>query len=122
MKLINLIAYVDLDDRIGDFTACPTQMKAATDKVFSLDPKYAKFPGLILAYVWNIADSSKTKCFALTYEEALSVAQEMQWTGTASWLTAEAKANPDIQPPDPQNSFVPCLLPMKWTQTSGGRR
>jgi hypothetical protein len=66
-RKVDLIAYIDLDDRIGQFIACPIQMKAATDQVFSFDPKYARFPGLLLAYVWNLADSSKTKCFVLTY-------------------------------------------------------
>jgi hypothetical protein len=52
-------------------------MKAATGAVFSLDPKYAQFPGLVLAYVWELGDRAGTKCFALTYREALSVARKM---------------------------------------------
>ncbi len=83
---IDLIAYVDKDARIGSFIACPIQMKAATGAVFSLDPKYAKFPGLVLAYVWNLGNPSSTTCFALTYREALGVAREMRWTRTRSWL------------------------------------
>jgi hypothetical protein len=84
---IDLIAYLDLDERVGKFVACPIQMKAATGAVFSLDPKYAKFPRLLLAYVWNLGIPSETTCFALTYAEALSVAEKMGWTKTASWLT-----------------------------------
>jgi hypothetical protein len=76
-----------LDQTIGNFLACPIQMKAATGAVFSLTPKYAKFPRLILAYVWNLGDSTKTKCFALTYAEALAVADEMGYTKTDSWQT-----------------------------------
>lgn len=84
---IDLIAYVDRDARIGSFRACPIQMKAATGEVFSLDPKYAQFPGLLLAYVWNLGDPAYTKCFALTYPEALNVATTMGWTKTESWRT-----------------------------------
>jgi len=118
---IDLIAYVDLDERIGDFTACPIQMKAATDQVFSLDPKYAKFPGLILAYVWNLADSSKTKCFALTYEEALGVAQKMEWTETASWRHGGSKGKPGYSTTRPSKRLRALLAPYemstdKWWQ------
>lgn len=82
---VDLIAYIDLDMRIKNFVACPIQMKAATGSIFSLDPKYAKFPHLILAYVWNLGVSSDTKCFALTYAEAYRLAVTMGWTKTASW-------------------------------------
>jgi len=83
---IDLIAYLDLDERVREFVACPIQMKAATGAVFSLDPKYERFPRLILAYVWYLGDPSQTKCYALSYKEALRVADEMGWTKTASWL------------------------------------
>lgn len=118
---IDLIAYVDLDDRVGDFTACPIQMKAATDQVFSLDPKYAKFPGLILAYVWHLADSSKTKCYALTYDEALRVAQRMEWTETDSWLRGGSKGKPGYSTTRPSKRLQALLAPYemdssKWWQ------
>lgn len=41
---VDLIAYVDRDARLGRFVARPIQMKAATKRVFSLDPKCANFP------------------------------------------------------------------------------
>jgi hypothetical protein len=91
---IDLIAYLDLDERVSSFLACPIQMKAATGALFSLYPKYAKFPPLILAYVWNLGDSALTKCFALTYAEALGVADEMGWTKTDSWLTGGRNKHP----------------------------
>lgn len=82
---IDLIAYIDRDRRVQKFIACPIQIKAATAEVFSLNLKYAKFPGLLLVYVWNVADSSKTECFALTYPQALNVAEQMGWTKTDYW-------------------------------------
>jgi hypothetical protein len=84
---IDLIAYVDKDARIGTFVACPIQMKAATDASFSLDQKYAKFPGLVLAYVWHLGNPPNTTCYALTYNEALDIAHKMGWTTTESWTT-----------------------------------
>jgi hypothetical protein len=84
---IDLIAYLDRDVRIGKFIACPIQMKAAQRQVFSIDPKYAKIPGLVLAYIWNLGNESTTRCFALTYPEALAVARKMRYTKTASWRT-----------------------------------
>jgi len=83
---IDLIAYRDLDEK-QQFLAYPIQMKAATDEVFSIDRKYEKFPRLILAYVWNIGDSTRTKCFALTYEETIHIADKMEYTKTPSWQT-----------------------------------
>jgi hypothetical protein len=77
---------VDLDER-GKFVARPIQMKAATRAAFILDRKFAKFPGLVLAYVWNVGSPSETKCFALTYGDALAVADKMGWTKAAAWVT-----------------------------------
>lgn len=51
---VDLIAYVDLDEQIGRFAAVPIQIKAATRRSFSIDQKYAKFPDLLLAFVWGV--------------------------------------------------------------------
>ena len=83
---VDLIAYRDLDES-RKFRACPIQLKAATGEVFGVDPKYEKFPGLLLVYVWHLGDKRRTKCFALTYHEALRVADAMGYTKTNSWLT-----------------------------------
>lgn len=81
---VDLIAYIDRDHRVPKFIACPIQMKAATKEVFSINAKYASFPGLLLVYVWNLGDSTATKSYALTDEEALAVAAEMGWSETDS--------------------------------------
>lgn len=83
---IDLIAYLDMDES-GRFIARPIQMKAASNAVFCLFPKYEKFADLILAYVWNVDAPSETTCFALTYSEAFQVAETMGYTKTDSWLT-----------------------------------
>jgi hypothetical protein len=116
---IDLIAYLDLDQASGNFLACPIQMKAATGAVFSLYPKYAKFPRLILAYVWDIGDSSLTKCFALTYVEAFAVAEKMGWTKTDSWLTGGRNKMPGYSTTAPSARLRELLAqfemnPEKW--------
>lgn len=83
---IDLIVYRDLDEK-KQFLAYPIQMKAATGAVFSLHARYERFPKLILVYVWNLGDSAHTRYFALTYEQALRIADDMGWTKTASWKT-----------------------------------
>lgn len=82
---IDLIAYADTGEGVAAFAARPIQMKAASAESFSIDRKYTAFPGLILAYVWNVADAGKTVTYALTYAEAVAVADEMGYTKTESW-------------------------------------
>jgi hypothetical protein len=123
---IDLIAYLDLDEVSGNFHACPIQMKAATGAVFSLNPKYAKFPRLILAYVWNLGESSKTTCFALTYSEALGVANEMGYTKTDSWQTGGRNKLPGYSTTAPSARLRELLGPFemnadKWRQKVTGR-
>lgn len=48
---IDLIAYADLNSDVQKFPARPIQMKAASNRSFGLDQKYAKFPDLLIAYV-----------------------------------------------------------------------
>jgi len=78
---VDLLVYLDLEEK---FHACPVQMKAASGEMFSVYVRYEKFPDLMLIYVWNV-EQDKSRYFALTYEEAKMVAQQMGWTETASW-------------------------------------
>lgn len=80
---VDLIAYADLD--LKAFAACPIQMKAYSKRGFSINAKYEKFPGLLLAHIWNVDSDEKTITFATTYPEALTIAEAMGWTKTASW-------------------------------------
>ena len=107
---IDLMAYIDLDKRFEKFAACPIQMKAATGSVFSLDPKYSKFPQLLLVYVWNLADPANTKCFALTYTEALRVAQKMGYTKTNSWLKGGKAGRPGYSTTAPSKKLCSMLV------------
>ncbi len=82
---IDLIAYADLESKVDSFVARPIQMKAASKRIFGLDKKYRKFPNLLIAYVWNLADEAEVETFAMSYGEALVIADEMGWTKTRSW-------------------------------------
>jgi hypothetical protein len=82
---IDLIAYADLGPGLQAFAACPIQMKASSARAFSLDAKYAKFPNLIIAHIWHIDSPEDEVTYALTYSEALAVAEAMGWTVTVSW-------------------------------------
>ena len=59
-------------------------MRAASARDFSLDRKYAKITNLILAYVWGVQESKRAITYALSYPEAVAVAEAMGWTKTES--------------------------------------
>ena len=82
---VDLIAYLDLDEAGGGFVATPIQMKAATLRSFGIARKYEKFSRMLFAYVWQVQDPVQSSIYALTYAEALGVAEQMGWTVTDSW-------------------------------------
>ncbi|MDO3560705.1 hypothetical protein [Ralstonia pseudosolanacearum] len=82
---VDLIAYVDIDEQSGRFTAVPIQIKAATQRWFSIDRKYARFPNLLLAFVWGVGQPEMAMIYALTYTESLGVGKAMGWLETKSW-------------------------------------
>ena len=82
---VDLIAYADLDETLGTFVARPIQMKASSGEGFRLDRKYERFPDLLLAFVWHLQTPDEAVTFALSYAEALAIADELGWTRTASW-------------------------------------
>jgi hypothetical protein len=86
---IDLIAFFDLDGS-KRFIARPIQMKASSQRMFGIWRPLEKFPDLLIAYVWNLADPPNTICHCLTYEEALRVAEQMNWTKTSSWTKGGA--------------------------------
>lgn len=77
---VDLVAYVDLA-AAGRFVARPIQLKAATNAVFAINRKYERIADLLIAYVWLADDVA----FALTYPEAVRVADELGYTATPSW-------------------------------------
>jgi len=80
-KGIDLIVYRDEEK----FDASPLQMKASTHESFSLDRKYEKFPGLLVAYVWNVNATDKGEVYLLTFNQALKVMEAKGYSKTDSW-------------------------------------
>lgn len=82
---IDLLAYLDQGPQLMRFEAVPIQMKASKSASFSIDQKYAKFPNLIIAFVWFVDSPSQKVVYALKYHEAVRIAESMGFTSTSSW-------------------------------------
>ena len=82
---IDLIAYADLSANVQRFSARPIQMKAALDSSFSVDQKYSKIRDLLYVYVWYLNEPERAAVYALTYDQAVQIAEKMGYTGTPSW-------------------------------------
>lgn len=83
---VDMIAYVDIDKRVENFSSCPIQLKASMKCSFGLNRKYERIHNLLLVYVWNLSNTAPRVSYALTYEEAFEVAENAGWTKTKSWL------------------------------------
>jgi hypothetical protein len=96
---VDLIAYLDLESEVASFVARPIQMKASSGEHFSIDRKYQKVRDLILAFVWHLERPERAMTYALTYSEAIAIADEMGWTRTASWVDkgAYSTQNPSVK-------------------------
>jgi hypothetical protein len=80
---IDLIVYADRAER---FSSRPIQMKSSQGEGrFQIDKKYEKFPDIIIAFVWHLADREKEITYALTYTDTIMIATEMGYTETHSW-------------------------------------
>jgi hypothetical protein len=82
---IDLIAYLDLSQQVARFAARSVQMKAFTTRGFVVAQKYTRIADLILAYVWHLGAEESAVSYALSFAEAVKVAEAMGWTQTASW-------------------------------------
>lgn len=110
--------YRDLDEK-KQFLAYPIQMKAATGVVFSLHARYERFSKLILVYVWNLGDSAHTTYFALTYEEALQIADGMGWIKQLFGKQVADTRNEVIQRRNRPSDCEICSVPLRWIPKSG---
>ena len=82
---IDLIAYVDRGPEVSTFEARPIQMKASSARAWGINRKYAPFPGLLLAYVWNVATPAGMVVHAMTHLEAVGIAEQMGYASSPSW-------------------------------------
>jgi hypothetical protein len=108
---VDLIAYIDIDTRVKDFVACPIQMKASTRKSFSLFQRQSKFRRLILTYVWDLGNPAETKCYALTYSEALRIVRTMGATKANAWKTGGKSKRPGFSWNKPPKRLCSLLAP-----------
>jgi len=111
---IDLIAYADR--AVLSYVARPIQMKAAWARSFAIDRKYEKFPNLIIAYVWNLSDRERAVTYALSYMEALGIADSMGWTLTASWQKGAYANN------QPGQKLIELLEPFRMDAGSWWKR
>lgn len=84
-KGVDLIAFVERNAKVQNFAAFPIQLKASSTRGFGLDKKYSRIANLIIAYVWHVDSEGECATYALTYPEALQIADELGWTKTSSW-------------------------------------
>ncbi|MHB8391197.1 MAG: hypothetical protein ACYDBH_16705 [Acidobacteriaceae bacterium] len=76
---VDLIAYIETPD----FIACRIQVKVSSGPSFLVYRE--KYKGMLLAYVWNIDDSTKTMAYAMTSDEACKIAEAKGWSKTECW-------------------------------------
>lgn len=93
---IDLVAYIDLESTTGKFLARPIQLKANWQTGFAFDRKYQKFHDLIVAYVWNLDDPTRTVTYALTWPEICGLASECGWAWEAGGRWAITKPGKDL--------------------------
>lgn len=86
---VDLVAYLDIEAIAGGYFARPIQIKASSAQAFSIYKKYARFPHLILAYIWNLRSAEKVVVYGLDYEDALSVAKKVGYLETKSWTNGK---------------------------------
>ncbi len=82
---VDVVAYADLTAQVAKFSAKPVQMKAFSTSGFSVAAKYSRISDLLMAYVWHVNDQSPAVTNAMTYADAVGVADGMGWTKTDSW-------------------------------------
>lgn len=82
---VDLIAYADLSCQVARFAARPIQMKASTASAFGVFSKYERVADLLLAYVWHLGDPAAAVTYAMTYPQAVALADAQGWTTTPSW-------------------------------------
>lgn len=82
---VDLVAYSERSADAPGFVAFPIQMKAASRRAWNIDRKYANIDGLILAYVWHVEEPAKAVVYAMTYGDAVGIAEACGYAGSPSW-------------------------------------
>lgn len=109
---VDLIAFADVNNE-NKFKAIPIQLKSSSKTSFSINRKYEKFSNLILAYIWYASDPQSAELYIMTYPQALTVANELGWTGKKSWIEGSA-----FSTSRPSKRIIELIEPYKYIQGS----
>ncbi len=60
-------------------------MKAATQRVVTVQEKYRRLPWLHVVYAWHVREPARARFFCLSPSEALDLAVGLEWTNTLAW-------------------------------------
>lgn len=82
---VDLIAYVERRSNSQQFVANPLQIKVFRGSGFSIDRKYSKISNLYMIYIWNVLNQCDVSFYAMSYEQAVELANSMGYTKTRSW-------------------------------------
>ncbi len=72
-------------------------MKASTTRAFGVYRKYERVADLIMAYVWYLGEPAQAVTYAMTYAQAVALADAQGWTATPSWGTGGYTSNKPSQ-------------------------
>lgn len=107
---IDLIAYIDTGEQVSTFAACPIQLKVASEKSFSYDQKYEKFPNLLHVVMWNVAVAAAEVTYALTHQDIVAVGKVMGHASSASWEAGRYSSS------SPSKKLIATLKPYQMAQ------
>ena len=106
---IDLIIFNDVAEQ-NEFTSLPVQLKAASNMSFSINRKYEKIPGLLMAYTWFSNSPNDAVLYIMRYEQAIALGNDLNWTSTNSWETGGAYSTQS-----PSKKLIVALEPFKYT-------
>lgn len=110
-KGIDLVIYDDHSDN-NQFNAVPVQLKASSARSFSVNAKYAKFPGMFMAYTWHSVNPAEAQLYIMSYGQAIEIANEAGWLKTESWERGGYSTQ------SPSRSLINALEKYKYTAGS----
>ncbi len=82
---VDLIIFDDIAE-YTKFNSLPVQLKASSNRSFSINQKYARIPDLLMAYVWFSNDPVNARLYIMTYNDVLEISRSIGWLDTNSWL------------------------------------
>lgn len=110
---VDLIAYIEQNGEVNRFVARPIQIKAASQRGFSIDQKYERIIDLLITYIWHVDSEEETRIYAMSYAEAVDIADQLGWTQTESWAKGcYSTTSPSKRVEELMNPFL--MTAEKW--------